>query len=83
MTTDDQVSIQILERYACESPDGSVVEVVEQRFQLETMTARGLRKYPGAKFWSLSDGEQVKMIDSGMFEVVGTGEILLRRFDLL
>jgi hypothetical protein len=71
--------LQILGRHICTDQRGQLVRVEACRHMLETMTGRGARRYPGARFWRLEDGEKVRLIDDTMFEVIGTGDILYRQ----
>jgi hypothetical protein len=51
--------------------------VLELRHALHQQTSAGPRTYPGARHWALETGEEVRVIDRQIFEVVATGELLL------
>ncbi len=55
-----------------------MVVVVEIQHIDRRETAAGERTYPGARRWELAAGGQVRRIDRDTFEVVATGELLLR-----
>jgi hypothetical protein len=67
-----------LDRIRCLGDDGSTVFVVEIQHVDHRETAAGERTYPGARRWELAAGGQVRRIDRDTFEVVATGELLVR-----
>jgi len=50
--------------------------VLELRHALHQQASAGPRTYPGARHWALETGEEVRVIDRQIFEVVATGELL-------
>ncbi len=70
---------QKLDHFDCVDENGNAVEVIAWRYMLETMTERGLRRYPGARYWTLADGGAVRLLDATLFEVDATGMVLIRR----
>ncbi|WP_417811070.1 hypothetical protein [Thalassospira alkalitolerans] len=75
--TDAPVSHR-LESFDCVDENGDVVQVTAWRYMLETMTERGMRRYPGARYWTLGDGADVRLRDATLFEVASTGMVLIR-----
>jgi hypothetical protein len=67
-----------LDRIRCLGDDGSTVFVVEIQHIDRRETVAGERTYPGARRWELSTGERVSRIDRDTFEMVATGEVLVR-----
>ena len=76
-----QASLQpteaVLARHRCIGDDGTRLIVLELRHALHQQTSAGPRTYPGARHWALETGEEVRVIDRQIFEVVATGELLL------
>ena len=67
----------VLARHPCVGDDGTHLIVLEFRHALHQHTLAGPRTYPGARHWALETGEEVRVIDRKIFEVVATGELLL------
>lgn len=67
-----------LDRIRCLGDDGSTIVVVEVQHVARRETAAGDRIYPGARRWELLAGGQVRRIDRDTFEVVASGELLVR-----
>ena len=76
-----QASLQpteaVLARHRCIGDDGTRLIVLELRHALYQQTLAGPRTYPGARHWTLETGEAGRVIDSQIFEIVATGELLL------
>ncbi len=75
--TDAPVSHR-LESFDCVDENGDVVQVAAWRYMLEIMTERGMRRYPGARYWTLGNGADVRLRDATLFEVASTGMVLIR-----
>jgi hypothetical protein len=66
--------IKELARHRCTGDDGTEMVVVERRHCVDTP---GARRDRGAAFAALLDGEPVRYIDGGTFEIIATGEMLV------
>ena len=68
-----------ISRTRCVGDDGSPLLVIEyQRFGRQP-THSGDRDYPGARRLALDNGEPVRPLGDGLWEVIATGELLRRR----
>jgi hypothetical protein len=77
MKMDGETSVETLGERACIDSNGLPVRLYERRHLIVTKTAAGIRRYPGARFWCTGEGAAVRLIDSSMFEVVDSGELLV------
>jgi hypothetical protein len=68
--------IEELARHPCLGDDGTPLFVVEHRHVFITQGDAGTREHRGAAWTTLLDGEPVRYIDAGTFEIVATGELL-------
>lgn len=65
-------------RHRCLGDDGTPLIVVEYRHVFTSGEGGRVRQHPGSRWLALLDGEPVRYIDSGTFEVVASGEVLRR-----
>lgn len=77
MDMDGEKSVETISERACIDGNGLPVRIYERRHLIVTQTAAGIRRYPGARFWCTAQGDAVRLIDSSMFEVVESGELLV------
>ena len=71
-------SEHVLARHQCLGDDGTALTVLELRYVLQQATSAGDRNYLGARRWMLETGEDVRVIDLQTFEVLSSGELLVR-----
>lgn len=69
--------IEELARHCCTGDDGTPLFVVEHRHVFATQGGSGPRQHRGAARTTLLNGEPVRYIDAGTFEVIATGELLV------
>jgi hypothetical protein len=77
MDMDGEKTVETISERACIDSNGLPVRLYERRHLIVTQTAAGVRRYPGARFWCTAEGDAVRLIDSSMFEVVESGELLV------
>lgn len=65
-------------RWFCSAEEGRGVWVVEHQFFAVPETDQPQRHHPGARRLALTTGEPVRYIDGDTFEVVETGELIVR-----
>lgn len=69
--------IETLATKTCVNSEGQLMNVFERRHFIVSRTEAGERRYVGARFWCTADGRQVRLIDSSMFELTATGDLLV------
>jgi hypothetical protein len=69
--------IEELARHRCTGGDGTHLFVVEHCHVFTTHGEAGTRKYRGAGWAALLNGEPVRYIDARTFEIIATGELLV------
>lgn len=67
-----------LARYSCVTADAMPRVVVEYRHIFMVGEADAIRRHHGSIWLALDDGEPVRLVNGGQFEVVATGEKLHR-----
>ncbi|HEX7851796.1 MAG TPA: hypothetical protein VF485_18840 [Sphingomonas sp.] len=67
-----------ISRTRCVGDDGSSLIVVEYQHVDRRETGSGERTYPGARRLALANGEPVRSLGDGAWEVIATGEVLRR-----
>lgn len=68
--------VEELARHRCIDRDGIAIVVVEHCNIFTTSDGAALGQYRGAGRMTLLDGEPVRAVDAGTFEVVSTGQLL-------
>ena len=68
--------IEEVARHKCTGGDGSPLVVVQYRHVFQVNGSGNARRYGGAAWSTLLDGEPVRYIDAHTFEVVATGELM-------
>lgn len=77
MDMHEEKSIETIAERACIRADGLPVRIFERRHMVVRQTAAGPRRYAGARFWCTADGAAVRLIDSSIFELIESGELLV------
>lgn len=67
---------RLVNRIACVTQGGNRVEVHQRQYFADIQTPLGVRRVPGAFFWTLQTGEKVDSIDMTMF-IVSESQLLL------
>ena len=70
--------IEELARHRCVGDDGSSLTVVEYVHIITIRRGIRTRRFRGAAWWALLEGEKVRYLDPVTFEVINSGELLLR-----
>ena len=77
MDMDGEKTVETISEQACIDSNGLPVRLYERRHVILSQTAAGPRRYVGARFWCTAEGDAVRLIDSSMFEMVESGELLV------
>ena len=67
-----------ISRTRCIGDDGSPLVVIDYQHVDHRQTDSGERTYPGARRSALTNGEPVRPLGDGIWEVIATGEVLWR-----
>lgn len=70
--------IEELARHRCTGDDGTPLVVIEYAHIFTVAAGDRTRRYRGAAWLALADGEPVRYLDPATFEVVNSGELLQR-----
>jgi len=77
MDMDGEKTVETISERACIDSNGLPVRLYERRHVILSQTVAGPRRYVGARFWCTAEGDAVRLIDSSMFEMVESGELLV------
>jgi hypothetical protein len=77
MDMDGEKTVETIGERVCINSNGLPVRLYECRHVILSQTAAGPRRYVGARFWCTAEGDPVRLIDSAMFELVESGELLV------
>lgn len=69
---------EVISKVPCRDSAGTPVEVVEFRYMAVSASSRGERHYIGAIRWRTDDGRPVRLIDSDLYEIESSGDLLER-----
>jgi len=78
MPADADVIEETMGNMSCRGNADRPVEVVHYRHIAISESERGERRRVGAMGWRTADGEPVRQIDTDLYEVVSSGELLER-----
>ena len=74
----DRVRKQILEEIVCRDSKETRIRILRYQMVSVENAPQGLRERPGAQGWETICGEQVKLIDKNIYQLVSSGELLER-----
>lgn len=69
---------EVISRVHCRDNAGTPVEVIEYRYMAVSASSRGERRHVGAIRWRTDDGRPVRQIDSDLYEIESSGDLLER-----
>ena len=68
----------VIARVSCRDNSGRPVEIIEYRYTAVSASSRGERRHVGAIGWRTDDGQSVRQIDSDLYEIESSGDLLER-----
>lgn len=74
----DRVRKQILEEIVCRDSKETRIRILRYQMVSVENAPQGVRERPGAQGWETIFGEQVKLIDKNIYQLVSSGELLER-----
>lgn len=69
---------EVISKVPCRDNAGTPVEVIEFRYMAVSASSRGERHHVGAIRWRTDDGRPVRQIDSDLYEIESSGDLLER-----
>lgn len=69
---------EVIARVSCRDDAGRAVEVIHYRHIATSQSKRGERRSLGAIGWRTGDGQPVRQIDSDLYEIETSGDLLER-----
>ena len=69
---------EVMAHTSCRGQGDRLVQIIQYRLKAISASDRGERRHLGAIFWRTSDGDPIRQIDSDLYEIVSSGELLER-----
>lgn len=69
---------EVISRVPCRDNAGIPVEVIKYRYMAVSASSRGERRHLGAIQWRTDDDRPVRQIDSDLYEIELSGDLLER-----
>lgn len=76
---DRNVETEILDAFECLGDGSRTFKIVHLRYVSNETTPLGERRFVGAQRWQTADGQEVRQIDTQLYEIITTKELLLRQ----